>query len=33
LAAAMMMFAMGNPAWADFKIQDWSFDKDASGKS
>jgi len=31
LAAAMMMFAMGNPAWADFKIQDWSFDKDASG--
>ncbi len=31
VAAAMMMFALGNPAWADFKILDWSFDKDAPG--
>ena len=31
LTAAMMVFALGNPAWADFKILDWSFDKDAPG--
>lgn|GEM_PF-2153265 len=31
VAAAMVMFALGNPAWADFKIQDWSFDTDAPG--
>jgi len=27
----MMVCAAGSPAWADFKIQDWSFDKDAPG--
>ncbi|MBI3809117.1 MAG: hypothetical protein HY284_01480 [Nitrospirae bacterium] len=31
MAAAIVMFALGNPAWADFKILDWSFDKDAPG--
>lgn len=31
LAVALMALVWGNPAWADFKIQEWSFDKDAPG--
>jgi len=31
VAAVLMVLALGGPAWADFKIQDWSFDKDAPG--
>ncbi len=31
VAAVLMALALGGPAWADFKIQDWSFDKDAPG--
>ena len=31
LAVAIMLLALGNPAWADFKIQAWSFDKDTPG--
>ena len=31
VAVVLMALALGGPAWADFKIQDWSFDKDAPG--
>ena len=31
LTVAIMLFALGNPAWADFKIQAWSFDQDTPG--
>ncbi|TAL09317.1 MAG: DUF1080 domain-containing protein [Nitrospirae bacterium] len=31
-AVVLMALAWGNPAWADFRIQAWSFDKDAPGK-
>lgn len=31
LAAALAALVWGSPAWADFKIQAWSFDKDAPG--
>jgi hypothetical protein len=30
-AVALVALVWGNPAWADFKIQEWSFDKDAPG--
>ena len=30
-AVAIMLLALGQPAWADFKIQAWSFDKDTPG--
>lgn len=32
LAAVLTVLMAGAPAWADFKIQDWSFDKDPPGK-
>ena len=31
LVALLVALALGSPAWADFKIQDWSFDKDSPG--
>lgn len=31
VAAVLMALALGGPAWADFKIQEWSFDKDTPG--
>lgn len=31
VAAVLMALALGSPAWADFKILGWSFDKDAPG--
>ena len=31
LAMVLVALTWGNPAWADFKIQAWSFDKDAPG--
>ena len=31
LAVALVVLVWGNPVWADFKIQAWSFDKDAPG--
>src|SRR6266496_3623657 len=30
-AVALVALVWGNPAWADFKILEWSFDKDAPG--
>ena len=33
LAVALVALVWGNPAWADFKILEWSFDKDAPGSS
>ena len=30
-AAVLAVLIVGSPAWADFKIQAWSFDKDAPG--
>ncbi len=30
-AVALMALAWGSPAWADFKILEWAFDKDAPG--
>ena len=31
LAVALVALVWGNPSWADFKILEWSFDKDAPG--
>jgi hypothetical protein len=32
LAVVLVALVWGNPAWADFKILEWSFDKDAPGR-